>query len=127
GGQVQVSFSSLPGSIEFIRAGKLRALAVTTAKRQGVLPEIPTLNDFLVGYEASSWLGIGAPKGTPTEIVNKLNNAINVALADPKVEARFTELGGEVLALSPGDFGKLIAADTEKWGKVIREANIKPE
>jgi tripartite-type tricarboxylate transporter receptor subunit TctC len=92
-----------------------------------VLPDIPTLSDFLTGYEASGWLGVGAPKGTPTEIINKLNNSINAALTDPKIKASLSELGGEVLALSPADFGKLIAADTEKWGKVIRAANIKPE
>jgi tripartite-type tricarboxylate transporter receptor subunit TctC len=127
GGQVQVSFSTLPGSIEFIRAGKLRPLAVTTAKRQGVLPDAPTLSEFLTGYEASGWLGVGAPKGTPTEVIDKLSNAINAALTDAKIKARLSELGGEVLALSPSDFGKLITEDTEKWGKVVRAANIKPE
>jgi tripartite-type tricarboxylate transporter receptor subunit TctC len=127
GGQVQASFSTLPGAIEFIRAGKLRPLAVTTAKRQGVLLDIPTLNEFLPGYEASGWLGVGAPKGTPAEIMDKLNDAINAALADPKIKARVSELGGEAFGLSPADFGKLIAADTEKWAKVIRAANIKPE
>jgi len=127
GGQVQVSFATLPGAIGFIRAGKLRPLAVTTARRQDVLPDIPTLSEFLPGFEASGWLGVGAPQGTPTEIINRLNNAINAALADPKIKARLSELGGEVFALSPADFGELIAADTEKWRKVIRAANIKPE
>jgi len=127
GGQVQVSFATLPGAIGFIRAGRLRPLAVTTARRQDVLPDIPTLSEFLPGFEASGWLGVGAPQGTPTEIINRLNNAINAALADPKIKARLSELGGEVFALSPADFGELIAADTEKWRKVIRAANIKPE
>jgi len=127
GGQVQVFFSTLPGSIEFIRAGKLRPLAVTTAKRQGVLPDIPPLSDFLTGYEASGWSGLGAPKATPAEIVEKLNKEINAALADPKIKARLADLGGTPLVGSPADFGKLIADDTEKWGKVIRAANIKPE
>jgi tripartite-type tricarboxylate transporter receptor subunit TctC len=127
GGQVQVSFSTLPGSIEFIRAGQIRPLAVTTAKRQGVLPDIPTLGEFLPGFEASGWSGVGAPKGTPAEIINKLNSAINAALSDPKIKARFSELGGEVFALSPAEFAKLIADETEKWGKVIRAANIKAE
>jgi tripartite-type tricarboxylate transporter receptor subunit TctC len=127
GGQVQVCFSTLPGSIQFIKAGKLRPLAVTTAKRQGVLPDVPTLSDFVTGYEASGWSGVGAPKDTPTEVIDKLNNAINAALTDPRMEAKLSELGGEVLALSPADFGKLIAAETDKWGKVIRAANIKPE
>ena len=124
GGQVQVFFGTLPGSIELIRAGKLRPLAVTTAKRQGVLPDIPTLSDFLTGYEAS---GVGAPKDTPAEVIERLNHAINAGLTDPKIKARLSELGGEVHALSPADFGKLIAEETEKWGKVIRAANIKPE
>jgi tripartite-type tricarboxylate transporter receptor subunit TctC len=127
GGQVQVSFATLPGSIEFIRAGKLRPLAVTTAKRQEVLPDIPTLSDFLTGFEASGWSGVGAPKATPTEIIDKLNNAINAALSDPKIKARLSGLGGEIFALSPTDFRKLIADETEKWGKVIRAANITPE
>jgi tripartite-type tricarboxylate transporter receptor subunit TctC len=127
GGQVQVSFATLPGAIGFIRAGKLRPLAVTTAKRQEVLPDIPTLSEFLPGFEASGWLGVGAPKGTPAEIISRLNDAINAALNDPKIKARLSELGGEVFALSPADFGTLIAADTEKWRKVIRAANIKPE
>jgi len=123
-GQVQVSFPSMPSSIEYVRAGKLRALAVTTATRSEALPDLPTVGESVPGYEASGWFGIGAPKNTPTEIVNKLNNEINTALADPGIKARIVDLG-DVLALSPADFGKLIADDTEKWGKVIRAANIK--
>jgi tripartite-type tricarboxylate transporter receptor subunit TctC len=114
----------MPSSIEYVRAGKLRALAVTTATRSEALPDLPTVGESVPGYEASGWFGIGAPKNTPTEIVNKLNNEINTALADPGIKARIVDLG-DVLALSPADFGKLIADDTEKWGKVIRAANIK--
>ena len=114
-------------SIEYIRAGKLRALAVTTATRSEALPDIPTVGDFVPGYEASAWYGLGAPKNTPAEIVDKLNKEINAALADPKMKARLADLGGTVLAGSPADFGKLIADETEKWGKVIRAANIKAE
>ena len=118
---------TLPASIEHIRAGKLRALAVTTATRSEALPDIPTVGDFVPGYEASAWFGIGAPKNTPAEIIDKLNKEINAALADPKIKARLADLGGMALAGSPADFGKLIADETEKWGKVIRAANIKPE
>jgi len=127
GGQVQVVFDTTLASIEYIRAGRLRPLAVTTATRLEALPEIPTVSDFLPGYEASGWYGVGVPKNTPTEIVDKLNNEINAALANPKMKAQLADLGGIVLALSPADFGKLIADETEKWGKVIRAANIKPE
>jgi len=127
GGQVQVMFPATAASIEYIRAGKLRALAVTTATRSEALPDIPTVGEFVVGYEASSWNGVGAPKGTPAEVINKLNQEINAALADPKVKARLADLGRTVLPGSPADFGKLIAGETEKWGKVIRAANIKPE
>ena len=127
GGQVQVMFAAMPASIEYIRAGKLRALAVTTATRSEALPDIPTVGEFVPGYEASSWFGIGAPKNTPAEIVDKLNKEINAGLADPKMKARLADLGGTVLAGSPADFGKLIADETEKWGKVIRAANIKAE
>jgi tripartite-type tricarboxylate transporter receptor subunit TctC len=127
GGQVQVMFDNLPGSIEYIRAGKLRALAVTTATRSAALPDIPTVGDFLPGYEASNWLGIGAPKGTPAEIVDKLNKEINAGLADPKMKARLSDQGGTVIPGSAADFGQLIAADTEKWAIVIRAANIKPD
>jgi tripartite-type tricarboxylate transporter receptor subunit TctC len=126
-GQVQVFFVTPSASIDYIKIGRLRALAVTTATRSEVLPDIPTVGDFLSGYEASSWYGIGAPKNTAAEIVDRLNMEINAGLADPKMKARVAELGGDVLALSPTDFGKLIADETEKWGKVIRAANIKPE
>ena len=121
------SCSSPRLAIEYIRAGKLRALAVTTATRSEALPDIPTLGEFLPGYEASNWFGVGAPRNTPAEIIDKLNKEINAGLADPKIKARLADLGGDVLALSPTDFGKFIADETEKWGKVIRAANIKPE
>jgi tripartite-type tricarboxylate transporter receptor subunit TctC len=127
GGQVQVTFGSVPSSIEHIRTGKLRALAITTATRSEVLPDIPTMGDFLPGYEASNWLGIAAPRNTRGEIVDMLNKEINAALADPTIKARFADLGGTVLPGSPAEFGKLIAAETEKWGKVIRANNIKPD
>jgi tripartite-type tricarboxylate transporter receptor subunit TctC len=127
GGQVQVMFDALPASIEYIRTGKLRALAVTTAMRSAELPDIPTVGEFVLGYEASGWSGVGAPKNTPAEIVEKLNREINAALADPKMKARLADLGGTPLPGSPADFGKFIAAETEKWGKVIRAAGIKPE
>jgi tripartite-type tricarboxylate transporter receptor subunit TctC len=126
-GQVQVMFPATVSSIEYIRAGRLRALAVTTATRSELLPDIPTVAEFVAGYEASNWFGICAPKATPAEIVEKLNKEINASLADPSIKARLADLGGDVLALSPADFGKLIAEDTEKWGKVIRAANIKAE
>jgi tripartite-type tricarboxylate transporter receptor subunit TctC len=127
GGQVQANFDAIPGSIEFIRAGKLRALAVTTSIRSEVLPETPTLAEFLPGYEASFWAGFGAPKNTPAQILDTLNAEINGALADPKMKARLVDLGATVLAGSPGEFGKLIAEETGKWAKVIRAGNIKPE
>jgi len=127
GGQVQVTISPIPSSIDFIRAGKLRALAVTTALRQEVLPDIPTVGEFVPGYEATAWFGIGAPKNTSAEIIDKLNKEINAALADPKNKARLANLGGDVLVLSPADFSKLIAGETEKWGKLIRTLNIKAE
>ena len=126
GGQVQVMFGSVPASIEHIRAGKLRALAVTTATRSEALPDIPTVGDFVPGYEASAWYGIGAPRNTPAEIVDKLNKEINAGLADPKIKARLADLGGTVLAGSPADFGKLIADETEKWGKVVKFAGAGP-
>jgi tripartite-type tricarboxylate transporter receptor subunit TctC len=127
GGQVQVIFSAVPESIEFIRTGKLRPLALTSAMRLESLPDIPTVGEFVLGYEASSWNGVGTPKGTSSEIINRLNVEINAALADPKMKARIADLGGTVLAGSPADFGKLIADETEKWGKVVRAANIKAE
>jgi len=126
-GQVQVMFDPLGSSIEYIKAGRLRALAVTTATRSEALPDGPTVGEFVPGYEASLWQGIGAPKSTPTEIVDRLNKEINAALADPKIKARLADLGSTPLVNSPGDFAKLIANDTEKWGKVIRAANIKAE
>jgi len=127
GGQVQVQFASMPSSIQYIRAGQLRALAVVTATRADALPDIPTVAEFVPGYEASSWYGVGAPKATPAEIIDKLNKEINTGLADPKMKARLADLGGDVLALSPADFGKLIADEMEKWGKLIRALNIKAD
>jgi tripartite-type tricarboxylate transporter receptor subunit TctC len=127
GGQVQVLFGGLPASIEHIRAGKLRALAVTTVERSPALPDIPTVASFVAGYEASTFFGLSAPRATPPEIVQRLNREINTILADPVVKARFAELGGTALALSPADFGKLIVDETEKWAKVIKFAGIKPE
>jgi tripartite-type tricarboxylate transporter receptor subunit TctC len=127
GGQVQVLFATTPGTTEYVRTGKLRALAVTTATRAQVLPDVPTVADSLPGYEASQWYGVAAPRQTPAEIVAKLNAEINAALTDPAMKTRFADIGGEALAGSPADFGKLIAAETEKWGKVVRAANIKPE
>jgi tripartite-type tricarboxylate transporter receptor subunit TctC len=126
GGQVQVMFGNMPSSIEHIRAGKLRPLAVTTATRSEALPDLPPVGDFVPGYEASTWQGLGAPGNTPAEIVDKLNKEINAALSDSKIKARLADLGGTVLSGSPADFGRLIAGETEKWGKVIRAANIKP-
>jgi tripartite-type tricarboxylate transporter receptor subunit TctC len=126
-GQVDVAFDNLRGSIEHIRAGKLRALAITTATRSAALPDVPTLGETLPGFEASAWNGVGAPKNTSAEIVDKLNKEINAALADPKIKERIADLGGMVIPGSPADFGKHIAEQTEKWAKVIRSANIKPE
>jgi tripartite-type tricarboxylate transporter receptor subunit TctC len=127
GGQVQVMFPATGGVIEYIRANKLRALAVTTAARSEALPDLPTVGDFLPGYEASTWLGVGAPKNTLAQIVDKLNTEINAALADPKIKARIADLGGTVLALSPADFGKLIADETERWAKVVKFSGAKPD
>jgi tripartite-type tricarboxylate transporter receptor subunit TctC len=129
-GQVQVFFGTMAFSLEYIRAGSLRALAVTTATRSEALPDVPTIADFFPGYEASSWNGIAAPKNTPAEIVEKLNREISNALADPKIRERLSDMGGMggmALAGSPADFGKLITEEAEKWAKVIRFANIKPE
>jgi tripartite-type tricarboxylate transporter receptor subunit TctC len=126
-GQVQVYFVPTVASIEYIRTGKLRALAVTTATRSEALPDIPTVGEFVTGFEASIWYGIAAPKNTPVEIVDRLNKEINTGLVNPKIKEQLVALGGTVLASSPADFGKLIAAETEKWAKVIRAANIKPE
>jgi tripartite-type tricarboxylate transporter receptor subunit TctC len=126
-GRGQVTFLPTAGTIEHIRSGTLRALAVTTATRSETLPEAPTVADFLPGYESSVWFGIGAPRSTPPDIVEKLNKEINVALADPKMKARLADLGGTMIAGSPADFGKLIADETEKWAKVVKFAGIKPE
>jgi tripartite-type tricarboxylate transporter receptor subunit TctC len=127
GGQVQVMFDPVVSSLPHIRAGKLRPLAVTASTRSEMLPDIPTVGDFLPGYEASIWFGVGAPRNTPSEIVGRLNREINAGLADPALEARLADLGGTVLAGSPADFGKLIAEETEKWAKVIKFAGIKAE
>jgi tripartite-type tricarboxylate transporter receptor subunit TctC len=125
GGQVQVMFAVILESLEYIRAGKLRALAVTSAARSELLPDAPTVGDFLPGFEANYWFGVGVPKNTPAGIIDKLNKEINTALADPKLKARLADLGGTALPGSPADFSKLIADETAKWGKVIRAANIK--
>jgi tripartite-type tricarboxylate transporter receptor subunit TctC len=127
GGQVQVSFGTTASSIEYIRAGNLRALAVTTATRLEALPDVPALGEFVPGYEATTWAGLGAPRNTPAEVVEKLNKAINADLADTKFRANLTEIGGIPLGGSPADFGKLIADENEKWGKLVKLAGIKPE
>jgi tripartite-type tricarboxylate transporter receptor subunit TctC len=127
GGQVQVIFGTMPASIEYIRAGTLRPLAVTTAVRSEMLPNIPTIGESAPGYEASAWYGIGAPRNTPVEIVEKLNKEVSTILADPKMRAQLADLGGTVLVGSPADFGKLIAEETEKWGKVVKFSGAKPD
>jgi tripartite-type tricarboxylate transporter receptor subunit TctC len=127
GGQVQVMFNSTPPSVEHIRAGTLRALAVTTATRSDALPDVPTVAEFVPGYEASGWLGVGAPANTPPEIIDRLNREINAGLADPKLARQITDLGSVVVIGSPADFGKLIAEETEKWGKVVKFSGAKPE
>ena len=127
GGQVQVAVVTTAASIEFFRSGKLRPLATTTSRRLEILPDVPIVGEFLPGYEASGWLGIGAPKNAPTEIIDGLNKEINAGLADPKIKARFADLGVTLLAGTPADFGKLIAAETEKWAKVVKFAAMKPE
>jgi len=124
-GQVQVFFDNLPSSIEYIKAGKLRALAVTTASRSEALPDLPTVSEFVPGYDASPWWGVGVPKNTPADIVDKLNKEINAGLADPKMRARIVDLGATVLVGTPAEFGKLLAEETEKWGKVVKFASIK--
>jgi len=126
-GQIQVGFDAMPTTIEQVRAGKLRALAVTTTTRSPALPDIPSVGDFVPGYEASSWHGVGVPRNTPTEIVEKLNREINAGLANPALKARIADLGGEPIRMAPGDFGKLVADETEKWSKVVKFAGIKVE
>jgi tripartite-type tricarboxylate transporter receptor subunit TctC len=125
--RVQVYFDLMPNSIAHVRSGKVRPLAITTATRSGALPDLPSVGDFVPGYEVNTWFGVGAPRGTPADIVDKLNEEINAALADPQMKARLAELGGTVLAGTPADFEKLIADETEKWARVIRAANIKPD
>ena len=127
GGQVQVTFDSMASSIDNVRAGKLRALAVTTATRSEVMPDVPTVGEFVAGYEASTWTGISAPRDTPIEIIERLNREINAALINPKIKMRLTELGGGEMSMTPIEFGKFFVEDTEKWARVIRAANIKPE
>jgi tripartite-type tricarboxylate transporter receptor subunit TctC len=126
-GQVQVMFASMSSSIAYVRAGKLRALAVTIATRSPVLPDLPTVAEFVPGYEFSFWTGVGAPRNTPAEIVDKLNTEVNAALADPKMKARLAEWGATALPGSPADFGKLIAEETEKWGKVVKFAGVQAD
>jgi len=127
GGQVQVMFAVLPSAIEYVRTGKLRALAVTTATRSEALPDVPTVGETVPGYDASGWYGVGAPKNTSAEVIDKLNNAINAVLADPAMKARLADLGGTPLPMTPAEFGKFIAGETDKWGRVIRTTGIKPE
>jgi tripartite-type tricarboxylate transporter receptor subunit TctC len=127
GGQVQVMFDNLPTSAEYVKTGKLRGLAVTGTTRSDALPDLPTVNEFVPGYEASAWYGLGAPKGTPVEIVDKLNKTVNAILADPASKARFAELGASVIPGSPADFGKFVADETEKWGKVVKFCGAKAD
>jgi tripartite-type tricarboxylate transporter receptor subunit TctC len=127
GGQVQVMFDAMSGSIEHIRAGRLRALAVTTVTHSEMLPDLPTVGEFVPGFEVSQWYGVGVPKSAPAEIIGKLNKEINAGLADPRLKARLADLGGTVLVGSPADFGKLVVDETEKWGKVVPAANIKAD
>jgi tripartite-type tricarboxylate transporter receptor subunit TctC len=126
GGEVEVLFPTPPSSIEYIRTNKLRGLAVTGATRSDALPDLPTVGEFVPGYEMSAWYGVGAPKGTPAEVIDKIHKEIDAGLADPKMKARFADLGGAPMPMAPGEFGKLIADETEKWAKVIRRANLKP-
>jgi tripartite-type tricarboxylate transporter receptor subunit TctC len=127
GGQVQVMFDNAPSSIEFVRTGQLRPLAVTTAKRSEVLPDLPTVGDFVPGYESSAWYGVGVPRNTAPDIIEALNREINAGLTDPKLKARFAELGAATIPGSPGDFGRLVADETEKWGKVVKFAGIRAD
>jgi tripartite-type tricarboxylate transporter receptor subunit TctC len=124
-GQVQITFNPLPSSLNFIKTGQLRALAVTSATRQAVLPDVPSLGEFVPGYEGNAWFGIGAPKNTPKDIVDKLNREINAGLADPKLKVRLIDLGGVPMSVTPAEFGKFIAVETEKWGKVVKFAGLK--
>ncbi len=126
-GQVDLYFVTTPVSIEFIRSGRLRALAVTTAEREPSLPDVAPLSDFVPGYEASAWYGVGAPKDTPPEVIERLNRVINAGLADPKIKARYAELGCTPMPGTPADFGRLIAAETEKWGKVVTFSGAKAQ
>ncbi len=126
-GQVQVTFDNMPSSIEHIRAGKLRALAVTTAMRSEALPDVPVVADFVPGYEASAWFGVGAPKGTPPEIIDLLNKEVNAAVADPNIRARLVDMGGMMINGTPAEFGKIIVEETEKWAKVVKFSGAKPE
>ena len=126
-GQVQIMFDNMPSSIEHIRAGKLRALAVTTAKRSPALPDVPTVAETVPGYEASAWFGMGAPKGTPPEIIDKLNKAVNAALADPNIQARLADLGGNVMSTTAAEFGQVIVDETDKWAKVVKAAGVSVE
>jgi tripartite-type tricarboxylate transporter receptor subunit TctC len=127
GGEVHVMFDNLPSSIEHVRAGRLRPLAVTTTARLEALPDIPTVAEFVPGFETSAWAGIGAPKNTPVEIIGQLNREINAVLADPKIKARIADLGGLVLALSPAEYARRLAEETEKWAKVIKFSGAKPQ
>jgi tripartite-type tricarboxylate transporter receptor subunit TctC len=127
GGQVLTSFAGIAGSIEYVRTGKLRALAVTTATRAEALPDVPTVGEYLPGFEAGDWLGVGAPRGTPGEVVEVLNREITAGVADTRIRARFAELGGTPMALTPGEFGRLVAEETAKWGRVVRGAGIRAE
>jgi tripartite-type tricarboxylate transporter receptor subunit TctC len=127
GGQVQVMFDNMPSSIEYVRAGKLRPIAVTTATRSDALPDVPTVGETVPGYEASAWFGLGAPKGTPTEIIAKLNQELNAALADPRIKAKLADLGGTPIPGAPEAFGRLVAEETEKWAKVVKFSGAKPE
>jgi tripartite-type tricarboxylate transporter receptor subunit TctC len=127
GGQVQVIFGTMPAVIALVKSGQLRALAVTTATRSEALPDVPTIAEFVPGYEASQWYGIGAPKNTPADVIERLNRETNAVLADPKMKARLAELGASVLSGSPADFGKLIVEETAKWAKVVKLSGAKPD
>jgi tripartite-type tricarboxylate transporter receptor subunit TctC len=126
-GQVQVAFTPMPQALELIKTGKLRALAVTTVKRQAALPDVPSIGETVPGYEASGWYGLAAPRNTPADVVNKLSEALNAALADAKLQARLSDLGVEARPMTPAQFGTFIAGETDKWAKVIKSAGIKPD